>query len=71
MARSTADLVAALAADPRHGAVVCDIDGTLAPIVQHAAEAHVPEATRLLLIRIARRCAEVWPLKCCGRAAPS
>src|SRR5947207_1324002 len=32
MARSTADLVAALAADPRPGAVACDIDGRLAPI---------------------------------------
>ena len=28
--------------DPDHGAVLLDIDGTLAPIVRHAADAHVP-----------------------------
>ena len=32
MARALADAIAPLAADPRHGAVVCDIDGTIAPI---------------------------------------
>jgi trehalose 6-phosphate phosphatase len=32
-----------------------DIDGTLAPIVRHAADAHVPEATRTLLIEISKR----------------
>jgi trehalose 6-phosphate phosphatase len=36
-------------------AVLLDIDGTLAPIVRHAADAHVPEATRSLLIEISRR----------------
>src|ERR1700742_1232777 len=41
--------------DPSHGAVLLDIDGTLAPIVRHAADAHVPEATRALLIEIAKR----------------
>ncbi len=41
--------------DPTHSAVLFDIDGTLAPIVRHAADAHVPEATRTLLIEIARR----------------
>jgi trehalose 6-phosphate phosphatase len=35
--------------------VLLDIDGTLAPIVRHEADAHVPEATRSLLIEIARR----------------
>jgi trehalose 6-phosphate phosphatase len=35
--------------------VLLDIDGTLAPIVRHADEAHVPEATRTLLIEIAKR----------------
>lgn len=35
--------------------MLLDIDGTLAPIVQHAADAHVPEATRSLLIEVARR----------------
>ena len=41
--------------DPSRAAVLLDIDGTLAPIVRHAADAHVPEATRSLLIEIARR----------------
>jgi trehalose 6-phosphate phosphatase len=41
--------------DPADAAVLLDIDGTLAPIVRHAADAHVPEATRGLLIEIARR----------------
>jgi trehalose 6-phosphate phosphatase len=41
--------------DPRSAAVLLDIDGTLAPIVRHAADAHVPEATRALLIEISRR----------------
>ena len=39
--------------DPTRAAVLLDIDGTLAPIVRHAADAHVPEATRSLLIEIA------------------
>jgi trehalose 6-phosphate phosphatase len=41
--------------DPAQAAVLLDIDGTLAPIVRHAADAHVPEATRALLIEIAKR----------------
>jgi trehalose 6-phosphate phosphatase len=41
--------------DPARAAVLLDIDGTLAPIVRHAADAHVPEATRTLLIEIAKR----------------
>ncbi len=44
-----------LRADPDRAAVLLDIDGTLAPIVRHAADAHVHEATRGLLIAIARR----------------
>lgn len=44
-----------LRSDPAHGAVLLDIDGTLAPIVRHAADAHVPEATRTLLIEVSRR----------------
>ena len=35
--------------------MLLDIDGTLAPIVRHADDAHVPEATRALLIEIAKR----------------
>jgi trehalose 6-phosphate phosphatase len=44
-----------LRSDPSHSAVLLDIDGTLAPIVRHATDAHVPEATRTLLIEIAKR----------------
>jgi trehalose 6-phosphate phosphatase len=44
-----------LRSDPAHAAVLLDIDGTLAPIVRHAADAHVPEATRTLLIEISKR----------------
>ena len=44
-----------LRSDPDRGAILLDIDGTLAPIVRHAADAHVPEATRTLLIEIAKR----------------
>ncbi len=44
-----------LRADPSRAAVLLDIDGTLAPIVRHAEDAHVPQATRTLLIEIARR----------------
>src|SRR6476646_9024208 len=53
MGRTLADLVATLAADPRHGAVVCDIDGTLAPIAPTPEQATVlpaalPELERLV-----------------------
>jgi trehalose 6-phosphate phosphatase len=41
--------------EPGHAAVLLDIDGTLAPIVRHADDAHVPEATRTLLIEVSRR----------------
>ena len=44
-----------LRSDPASSAILMDIDGTLAPIVRHAADAHVPQATRTLLIEIARR----------------
>jgi trehalose 6-phosphate phosphatase len=44
-----------LRSDPDRAAILLDIDGTLAPIVRHAADAHVPEATRTLLIEIAKR----------------
>jgi trehalose 6-phosphate phosphatase len=44
-----------LRSEPARAAVLLDIDGTLAPIVRHAADAHVPEATRSLLIEISKR----------------
>jgi trehalose 6-phosphate phosphatase len=41
--------------DPAHAAVLLDVDGVLAPIVQHADDAHMPETTRRPLIDVARR----------------
>ncbi|MDE3070921.1 MAG: trehalose-phosphatase [Acidobacteriota bacterium] len=41
--------------DPARAAVLLDVDGTLAPIVERAEEAHVPEGTRGLLIELVRR----------------
>jgi trehalose 6-phosphate phosphatase len=49
------DALAPLRSDPTGSAVLLDIDGTLAPIVDNAAEAGVPEATRKLMISISRR----------------
>ena len=50
-----ADALQPLRADPSRAAVLLDIDGTLAPIVEHAADARVPERTRQLLAAVARR----------------
>jgi trehalose 6-phosphate phosphatase len=47
--------LAPLRADPASAAVLLDIDGTLAPIVEYAGDANVPEGTRQLLIGVARR----------------
>jgi trehalose 6-phosphate phosphatase len=41
--------------DPARSAILLDIDGVLAPIVQHPDDAHVPETTRRPLIEIAKR----------------
>jgi trehalose 6-phosphate phosphatase len=49
------EALAPLRADPSRAAILLDIDGTLAPIVDHAEDATVPEATRQLLIEVARR----------------
>jgi len=51
----TSEALAPLRADPAHAAILLDIDGTLAPIVDLAADAHVPESTRQLLIAVADR----------------
>src|SRR6201992_3710674 len=48
------EALAPLRAKPRHASIMLDIDGTLAPIVEHADDAHVPESTRQLLIAVAR-----------------
>jgi trehalose 6-phosphate phosphatase len=50
-----AEALAPLRADPGRAAVFLDIDGVLAPIVERAEDAHVPEATSRLLAAIARR----------------
>jgi trehalose 6-phosphate phosphatase len=50
-----ADVVKPLRDDPQRSAVLLDVDGVLAPIVQHADDAHMPETTRRPLIEVARR----------------
>ena len=50
-----ADALGPLRADPARAAILFDIDGTLAPIVDNAADARVPEHTRQLLAEVARR----------------
>jgi trehalose 6-phosphate phosphatase len=49
------EALAPLRSAPREAAILLDIDGTLAPIVEYAADAHVPESTRQLLIGVADR----------------
>lgn len=49
------EALAPIRAEPANSAVLLDIDGTLAPIVRHADDAHVPEATRAVLIEVSRR----------------
>jgi trehalose 6-phosphate phosphatase len=50
-----AEALAPLRANPSRSAVLLDIDGTLAPIVRHAEDAHVPEKTRSTLIAVAHK----------------
>ncbi len=49
------DALAPLRQDPAHAAILLDIDGTLAPIVELASDARVPERTRQLLSEVAKR----------------
>ncbi len=49
------EALAPIRAEPARSAVLLDIDGTLAPIVRHADDAHVSEATRAVLIGVSRR----------------
>jgi trehalose 6-phosphate phosphatase len=58
-AATLAEALAPLRADPGRAAILLDIDGTLAPIVRHADDAHVPEPTRAQLIAVAKRYAIV------------
>jgi trehalose 6-phosphate phosphatase len=55
VATPLAEALEPLRADPARAAVLLDVDGTLAPIVRHAEDAHVPEPTRAELIRVAKR----------------
>jgi trehalose 6-phosphate phosphatase len=57
--RELVEALAPLRADPARSAVLLDVDGTLAPIVRHAEDAHVPEPTRAPLIEVAKRFAVV------------
>jgi len=49
------DALAPLRSNPAGTAILMDIDGTLSPIVENAADATVPESTRQLLIAASRR----------------
>ena len=49
------DLLPRLAAAPRQAAILLDVDGTLAPIVERPEDARVPEETRRELARLASR----------------
>src|SRR3954447_6444080 len=64
---SRAAALQALREEPWRAATLLDVDGTLAPIVRHADDALVPEATRMRLIEVSR----VYALVACvsGRRA--
>ncbi len=49
------ELLKPLRDDPARSAVLLDVDGVLAPIVQHPDDAHMPETTRRPLIEVAKR----------------
>ena len=53
------DLLGLLAADPSQAAVLLDVDGTLAPIVDRPEDARVPDEARRELARLAGRYALV------------
>lgn len=58
-AATLTEALAPLRADPSRAAILLDIDGTLAPIVRRADDAHVPESTRMALIAVANEYALV------------
>jgi trehalose 6-phosphate phosphatase len=62
-----ADLIRALAAEPARTAILLDIDGTLAPIVDVPADAAVPQETRDELLRLHGR----YGLVACISGRPS
>ena len=49
------ELLEPFRAQPERAGVLLDVDGVLAPIVQHPDDAHMPETTRRPLIEVARR----------------
>jgi trehalose 6-phosphate phosphatase len=49
------ELLSPLRADPANSAILLDVDGVLAPIVEQPDDAHMPETTRRPLIEIAKR----------------
>jgi trehalose 6-phosphate phosphatase len=49
------ELLRPLKADPAESGILLDVDGVLAPIVQHPDDAHMRETTRRPLIEVARR----------------
>ena len=66
-ATDISDALRPLVEAPERAAVFCDVDGTLAPIVEHAELARVSESTARLLGELARR----YPVVACisGRSA--
>jgi trehalose-phosphatase len=54
-AEHAAALLAPLRADPAHAAILTDVDGTLAPIVERPEQTSVPAAAQQALARLGRR----------------
>src|SRR3954453_8621401 len=54
-AMTLAEALEVVPPDPPRSSILLDVDGTLAPIVLHADDAHVPEVTRTQLIAVSRR----------------
>ena len=54
-AETLAEVLRPLTERPDRAGILLDVDGTLAPIVERAEEAHVPEAVARLLAGLARR----------------
>jgi trehalose 6-phosphate phosphatase len=52
-------LLEPLRAEPARSAILTDFDGTLAPIVEHAEDASLPDGVRELLVRLTERYALV------------
>jgi trehalose 6-phosphate phosphatase len=57
--QAIAELLEPLRAEPRASAILCDVDGTLAPIAARPEEAAVPEEARSTLTQLADRYALV------------